>query len=185
MAIKAFDSYDPARGSLQSHLLSHLRRLQRTGAQEAQIISLPEQVALDRRHLDEAEEELRYTLGRDPSDMEVADQTGLSMKRIKYIRQAGPATSTGQAEAAHETGEMPASDIPGFDRGRRAWEDFVYADLSPTDQLIFDLTLGRNGRRAMPVGDIARRLGITPSAVSQRTQKIQRLLDERFDLGVL
>lgn len=184
MALQAFDSYDSSRGTLKTHLLSNLRRLQRTGAQQAQIIRLPEQVALDRRHLDETENELRYELGREPSDMEIADRTGLSVKRISYIRQAVPVASSGQIEAASEQGEMPASMVPGQDPQGRAWESFIYADLSPTDQAIFDMMLGRHGRKRRSVKEIADRLGITPSAISQRTKRIQQLLDERFTTGL-
>ena len=55
LALQSFDSYDPAKGGLRSHVLNNLRRLQRLGAQQAQIISLPERVAMDRRHLEETE----------------------------------------------------------------------------------------------------------------------------------
>ena len=44
LALQSFDSYDPAKGGLRSHVLNNLRRLQRLGAQQAQIISLPERV---------------------------------------------------------------------------------------------------------------------------------------------
>jgi Mn-dependent DtxR family transcriptional regulator len=58
--------------------------------------------------------------------------------------------------------------------------DFVYGDLSPTDKLIMDMTLGRNGRRTAATQDIARRLNITPGAVSQRAAKIQQMIDQRY-----
>jgi DNA-directed RNA polymerase specialized sigma subunit len=185
LALTSFDSYDPAKGSLKTHLLSNLRRLQRTGAQEAQVISLPERVALDKKHLDETENELRYKLGRDPSDMELADYTGLSLKRVGYVRQAKPVASASQIEAASEDASMPASEIPGIDQMAGAWENFVYYDLDPMDQAIFDMTLGRHGRNKMSTTEIARRLGLTPGAISQRAAKIQQKLDERFTQSVL
>jgi len=185
LALQSFDTYDPHRGTLKSHVLSNLRRLQRTGAQEAQIIRIPERVAMERKHLGESEEELRFKLGREPSDGEIADHTGLSMKRIGYIRQARPVGAESQIEDASDDASMPASTIPGVDRTKTAWEGFVYHDLDPTNQAIFDMTLGRHGRKRQPTGEIARKLGITPGAVSQRAAKIQRMLDERFSQSVM
>jgi len=49
--------------------------------------------------------------------------------------------------------------------------------------LIMDMTLGRNGKRRTPTQEIARKLGITPGAVSQRAAKIQTMLDKRYTQG--
>jgi DNA-directed RNA polymerase specialized sigma subunit len=186
LALQSFDTYDPARGSLQSHLLSNMRRLQRTGAQETQVISVPEQVALQRKHLNETETELRYELGRDPSSMEIADRSGLSLKRIAYIRQGGPVISSSQAESQTTDGSAPASQIPGTtDPRQQAWEELVYYDLNPTEQAIFDLTLGRHGSPQVSTTEIARRLGVSPGAISQRAAKIQQKLDEGHSQSIL
>lgn len=185
LALQSFNTYDPQRGSLQNHLLSNMRRLQRIGAQEAQVISLPERVAMNRRRLEDEENELRHELGREPSDMELADRTGLSLKRIAYIRQAKPVASTGQIEAASEDHSMPASEIPGVDPRQQAWEDFVYHDLTPTDQAVFDMLLGRHGRKQVSTTEAARRLGLTPGAISQRAAKIQQKLDSELRESVL
>lgn len=184
VALQSFDTYDPARGGLRSHVLNHLRRLQRLGAQQAQIISVPERVAMDRRHLEETESQLRDALGRDPSDIELANRTGLSLKRLQYVRQARHTVAGSQIER-DETSDAPASTIPGQDPRQKAWEQLVYYDLQPLDQTIFDMTLGRNGRRPHTVAEIAAKLGVTPSAISQRTAKIQAKLDERFTQNVL
>ena len=74
-----------------------------------------------------------------------------------------------------------ASYLPGQNTAADAWANFVYGDLGPTDQLIMDMTLGRNGRRRASTQEIARRLNITPGAVSQRAAKIQAMLDKRYD----
>jgi DNA-binding Lrp family transcriptional regulator len=57
--------------------------------------------------------------------------------------------------------------------------DFVYGDLDNTNKLIMDMSLGRNGRKQTSVQEIARRLNITPGAVSQRAAKIQQMLNQR------
>lgn len=187
MALKSFGTYDPAKGGLKTHLLSQLRRLQRTGAQQAQIISVPEQVALDRRHLNETEQSLRITLGREPSDQQLANHTGLSLKRLSYVRQTSPPVAVGKllSQMPAESRTLPASSIPGHDPLIEGWEELVYHDLDQTDQVIFDYLTGSHGRGMLNTGDIAKRLGVTPSAVSQRAARIQGQLDERLSVGVL
>ena len=189
LALDAMPTYNPAKGSLQTHLLSQLRRLQRVAGQEQQIISVPEQIVLNRRQLAESEREMRDELGRDPSDGEIADRTGLSIKRIGYIRGAHVPVAEGTAtdRPGVSSGEQftPASTIPGRDPGADEWARFVYEDLGNKDQAIMDFTLGMNGAPKLQLTEIARRVGLSPGAVSQRTAKIQLMLNERDSAGLI
>lgn len=183
MALDAFGSYDPNKGNLKTHLLTQLQRLQRTNAQNQQIISIPERVALDRRNLLEVEERLRDDLGRDPSDAEIADHTGLSLKRIGYIRNAKTGVNSGSI--LDDEGEVfdPGSIIPGNTQVEDAWQQMIYYDLHPTDQAIMDYTLGLHGAPVLDNRTIATRLGLSEGAISQRKNKIQAMLDERFNVS--
>lgn len=183
MALKALGTFDPKAGNVRTHLLSQMQSLRRLSAQEQNIIAIPEQVGLDYQKLTEAENELRDRLSRDPSDDEVADATGLSTRRIKKIRAFHQPIAEGSTII--ETGDDYAdaggiaSKIPGQTDAADAWLDFVYGDLSPTDKLIMDMTLGRNGRRKTSTQEIARKLNISPGAVSQRAAKIQTMLNQQ------
>lgn len=185
LTLTALQAYDPAKGSLRQHVLSRLRGLQRLSAREQQSISIPEQVILDRQHLRAAEAELEDRLGRPGSDTELADHTGLSRKRLGYIRQARPTINTGRLTNP-QTGEAAdvAAKMQYHNPTEEAWESLVYEDLGPVDQLVLDYTLGRQGRPKLSGKAIAAKLGISPSAVSQRAAKIQGLLDERLASNV-
>lgn len=186
MALKAMETYDPNRGNVRTHLLSQLQRLRRESAQEQNIIQIPEQVGLDFQHLNETENELRDRLGRDPTDDELADTTGLSTRRIQKVRafhKPVPESATINETEDDTSDGGVASTVPGAHRAADAWLNFVYDDLGPTDKLIMDMTLGRNGRRRTSTQDIARRLRISPGAVSQRAAKIQAMLDKRYTQG--
>jgi DNA-directed RNA polymerase specialized sigma subunit len=187
MALKALDTYDPQKGNVRTHLLSQLQSLRRLSAQTQNIISIPEQVGLDYGRLTESETELTDQLGRDPTDDELADHTGLSKKRIQKIRVFNQPVSEGMTtrEVTDEEsyGGDVASTIPNSNRSADAWFNFVYEDLGPVDKLIADMTLGRNGRRKTSTQEIARRLNITPGAVSQRAAKIQAALDKQYTQG--
>lgn len=186
MALKALQTYDPQKGNVRTHLLSQLQSLRRAAAKEQNIISLPEQVGLDFQNLNTAENELRDQYGRDPTDDELADHTNLSKRRIQKIRSFNQPLAEGTVSRIVDedsSGGDVASTIPGSRKGVDAWLDFVYDDLGPTDKLIMDMVLGRNGRKKASTQDIARRLGITPGAVSQRAAKIQTMIDKRHDFG--
>jgi DNA-directed RNA polymerase specialized sigma subunit len=183
MALKALQTFDPKMGNVRTHLLSQLQSLRRAAAQEQNIISIPEQVGLDYQKLVEAENELRDRLSRDPSDDEIADATGLSTRRIGKIRSfhqplAEGSTIIDTGDDYADSGGI-ASSIPGQTSAQDAWLEFVYGDLSTTDKLIMDMTLGRNGRKKAGTAEIARKLNITSGAVSQRAAKIQTLLNQQ------
>lgn len=186
MALKALGTFDPQRGNVRTHLLSQLQSLRRAAAKEQNIIALPEQVGLDFQQLTKAETELRDQYGRDPTNDELADYTNLSQRRIQKIRKFNQPIAEGVVSRIVDEdsgGGDVASTIPGQTSAADAWADFVYGDLGPTDKLIMDMTLGRNGKRRAATQEIAQKLRLTPGAVSQRAAKIQAMLDKRFDHG--
>lgn len=65
------------------------------------------------------------------------------------------------------------------------WVDFVYRSVDPVDRLIMEHTLGLGGKPVVDSLTLARRLRLSPSAVSQRKSRIQQKLNERDSLNVL
>jgi len=185
MALDAMKRYDPTKAKLRTHLMFQLQGLRRYAARESQILSVPEQVGLDQGHLREGENFLRDQLGRDPADSELADHLNLSLKRIKYIRQARPTYSEGSFQRPTEEGEDIYQPAIQEKANVREWHEFVYHDMSPIDQLIMEHTLGMHGKKVLPNQDVAKKLGISPGAVSQRKARIQSKLDLRDTLKVI
>lgn len=184
LALDALGKYDPMKAKLRTHLMVNLQSLRRAATQEGQIISIPERVGLDLYHLNEAENKLRDKLGRDPSDAELADHTGLSRKRLGYIRMAKPGYAEGSLFNQGEDGGVEQAAPAVQSTNHDAWYDFVYHDLHPIDQLIMEHSLGLHGKPILPKQVIAYKLRLSPGAVSQRAAKIQAQLDKQEDLGV-
>jgi hypothetical protein len=171
-------SYDAARGaSFKTHAMNQLRGLQRYGARQRQVLSVPEAVALDQGHLRAATEELRDRLGREPSDQEIGDHTGLSSRRRRYVAAYRPGLAEGQvASAGDEEGDdayEPAVDRPG---DPRLLAEFLYPDLDPIDQVILEHSMGLRGRMPIPGHVLARKVGLSPGAVSQRKARLDARL---------
>jgi DNA-directed RNA polymerase specialized sigma subunit len=181
----AINKYDPSRGKLRTHLMYNLQGLRRANAQENQIITLPERVAIDLYHLKQHEGNLRDELGRDPSMNELADRSGLSRRRISYINKSQPGLPEGMLSSEGNAGEEQVALGPAVQQAdaERVWHEYIYHDLQPADQIIMEHTLGLFGKPTLPKKQIAVMLGISSGAVTQRAAKIQEKIDRREELS--
>ena len=183
MALDAARRYDPSKAKLRTHLMTNLQGLRRLVVREGQIISIPERVGLDLHHIHRATEELADRLGRDPSDSELADHTGISLKRLAHVRKAKPGFAESQMVTQGESGEEQFNPAVVDPTGnRKQLLDFIYHDLHPVDQLILEHTVGLHGKRILPKQEIARKVGLSAGSISQRAARIQQTLDEAGDL---
>ncbi|MHA2068567.1 MAG: hypothetical protein ACXABY_29750 [Candidatus Thorarchaeota archaeon] len=179
MALEAMRTFDPNRAKLSTHLSRQLQGLKRYQAKRAPGISMPERMALDRNMLDTAETNLTNELGREVSVEELADYTHLSPKRIAYVRGFSPALSEGQIAAS--SGGM-LNPLVDHDTSN-SWHELVYTDMDKTNKLIYDWTLGAHGKPTLSNQEIARRLRLSPAAISKRKGLIQQQLEQQSELS--
>lgn len=184
MALQAMERFDPQRGKLHTHVLSQLQGLRRVAGGEAAGVVTPERVVLNRVALTRAEQELEDKFGRAPTTTELAGHTGLSPRRLAYIRRAHVPLNSGAVLDADGNVFNPASDLPGDNPAGTAWQEFIHRDLDPTNQLIMEHTMGMFGRRRLSTGQLAVRLGVTPGAISQRKAKIHTMLQSGDSSGL-
>lgn len=188
MALNAARNYDPKRSRLKTHLFNQLQGLKRVNRSQTQILKVPERVALDKYHLDNFNQELIDKLAREPTDEELANHSGMSLKRIAKVRSYNPAVAEGTLEAATPTQEVLGGVRDPRKERMSMWQQIVYDDLSPTDKMIMEHTLGMNGRKPMANQDIAKKLNRSPGLISQRKKFIQSMLDREdamMDAGLL
>lgn len=178
LALDAMGSYDPKKGNIRTHLISQLQSLRRFANAERQPISIPEQVFFQRGALSAAETTLEDRLGRQATTSELARHLGISTKRLGYIRKAHVPVNTGAVTDLDGEVSEPASVIPGNPAGIAAWREFVHRDLDPVNQTILEHTFGMFGRGILTTNELAKRLGISAGAISQRKAKIQAMLEE-------
>jgi DNA-directed RNA polymerase specialized sigma subunit len=189
MALDAMKSYDPSRANLRTHLLAQLQGLHRYAARSESPVRIPEGTALDLNRLRLARERLRDDLNREPSDVELADETGLSLKRLGRLRQLpGPAVVEGQVSKQDQMGAgmwlPPVKSSPVANDLMDSWRSVVYHDSEPSDQVIMQHTFGMFGHPVLSNLQIAKKVKLSPGAVSQRRLKIQKKLDLAEDLGL-
>lgn len=182
ITLDSLGRYDRSRSQLQTHLMNQYRGLRRADRQSTEVLRAPERLLLDRNKLQEYEQELEDELGRPPTDNEIANRTGFSAKRMAKIRNWKPGAAEGQFERA-DANLLSSMGVGPSAEARNLWVEMVYDDMPPIDQAIMEHTLGLNGKRVLSNAELARKLGRTPGAISQRKQRIQQALNEEAELS--
>jgi len=176
LALQAVKTYDPTRARLSTHVHNYLKGLRRITEQQTRAVRIPERALLDRTRLVRGEAELEEELGREPTATELADYLGMSPRRIEMLRrlQSGVSQSTLAFSGPETQGWSPAVSQPQTD----TWLRLVHADQDRTNQKIMEWTFGMYGAPRLTNQQIAKKLNLSPGAVSQRKAKIQQLLDQ-------
>lgn len=172
LTVSAVKSFNPMSGArLNSWIVTNLKPLARYSIQQRDI-HIPEVAARQAAELAAVADRLQDELGRDPTDEELADETGLSVNRVSSVRKKAVAAVT--SSSFDETDTEDASAVPGVVEPSKVpfAQEAVYADLSPEDRFIFDSVTGMHGVPKRPGLQVAKLLGISPAAVSQRARAI-------------
>lgn len=186
LAIKAVKSYTPTEGTqLRSWVITNLQPLSRYG-QQMRPVKAPEMALRQSAELNRIRGELSDSLGYDPSDEELADEVGISTKRIKHIRDTVHA-STSEGGMASQVSEDDTAVLPAVSETNRlsVAQEAVYDSLSPRDKAIFDWKIGAHGKPMLTNQDIAKRLGVSPALISQRSQQVANNIVSVNESGVL
>ena len=184
LALQALKTYDPYQSRLSTHVINHLQGLRRVARRQQQIFRVPERVASDQAFVNEQRTHLTDQMGREPSTAELADHTGLSMKRLAYLTQFRTPTAEGTLSALQTEDGDGSGFIPSVMSSSDTATEAVYGDLDGMNQRIMELGLGLHGHRTMSNPDIARMLRLSPGAVSQRKALIQGKLQEMQGLNL-
>ena len=172
LAVKAVRTFNPMSGTkLNSWVITNLKPLARYSIQQRDV-HIPEVAARQAAAVDSAVKSLTDELGREPTDAELADELGISENRVKAVRQKAIASvNSGRFD---ETGDDDFSGTPGVMETNKVpfAVEAVYRDLPETDRFIFDSATGMHGVQKLPATEVARRLGVSPAAVSQKAKMI-------------
>ena len=163
-AADAVQKYDPKFGaSLPTFLSSQLRQLSRAVRQARSPVRIPERIQLDSMKLNQATQSFKDEFNREPDTLELADYTGVPMKRIEKIRKYQVAIPSEEA--------MGSQEAEGPDFGKEALE-YVYHDSDHTDRRILEMKLGYAGHPVFVPKDIAVKMNLTPTQLSRRSARL-------------
>lgn len=163
-AADAVRKFDPLSGAnLQTWTRSQLQSMHRFKRENQGPVKIPDRAALDAWTLEKASRDFIDQNGVEPDTKELADHSGISVKRIALVRKATrPIASDSQM---YDDGQSPVDFL-----GEAL--DYVYDDADRTDRMIIEHTTGYGGRPALPKNEVARLMGISPAQVTRRAQRI-------------
>lgn len=175
MALDAAKKYQPDKGAtIETFVYGQLRPLQRLAAQRGNLTRVSENVALQRSAVNRAIRELTADLGEDPTTEQIADKTGLSKKRINALMNYMPVVPDSVAVS-------PEGDSIGAYKPEKTVElynEVIYNELDNTDKRIYEWSTGYGKGERLSGVQIAKKLGISPAAVSKRYANIAKKFGE-------
>ena len=175
LTLHALKSFDPERGvDPTTYVFHNLKRLNRFANRRSNIIPISEKAAQEYNYLQQVKQDFMDTFDREPSDMELADRTGYSLKKVTKLLNGNKVTSetsTLNPESGNST--QFQSDLKDED-----FIEYVYRSVGPIDQKILEWSSGLHGRKVLSNKEIAAKLHLTPAAISQRRGKLINMVSE-------
>lgn len=185
LTVNAIKTYDPAAGAkLQSWVVTNLQPLSRYGKRLRDVYS-PEVAARQAAALERRRKEFSDEFGRDPTDDELADEMGITPKRVAEVRRMSvPSVASSQFDdyvsSDGETGSAPGvvqpSKVPFA-------QEAAYMSLDDKRKSVFDMLTGLHGQRQLPAKEVAKRMGVSSSAISQQAKSISDMIAEIVNGG--
>jgi len=169
--------FDPRQAQLRTYLHGQLQGLRRYAQERQRVIHLPENRRADTQQVLQLRADYRDRHGTEPSVGYLQDTLQMSRKRV--LQADSLQGERPGSEMQSEKGDQPGVTSKGADE---VWADYVYHDLDEVGKKIFEWTTGYGGQERLPKTEIARRLKVTPAAISSRVSKILRRLEEGMEL---
>lgn len=185
LALKAIKNYDPkSASSLRSWVYTQLQPLSRY-SRELNPAPMPERTLQQLSLLKKFENDFYENKGRDASELELANLTGMSVKQLAKVR--GLDKKTYSENFVAFTGENPvtAQELTATPSSKLKEDTLaaMYSSLSGPEQVILEHKLGYNNKKILSNNEIAKRLKISPGRVSQLTSNLSAKLEEYANLS--
>jgi hypothetical protein len=173
LAVKGIKSYNPSMGTtLSTHVTNQLQKLSRTIYTHTQAARLPEHKAIAMTSFGAAHESLSSDLGRTPTTLELSEHLGWSKKRTSEFKKAF------QRKELLTSGEFRPSSFAVNDYEQDPMVDFIYHDLSPANQKLFEHVTGYGGAKVLPNKELMRKFKLTQGQLSYRKRKLINMVKD-------
>jgi DNA-directed RNA polymerase sigma subunit (sigma70/sigma32) len=176
LALNAFDSYDPSKAQLNTHVTNHLKHLQRYVLNYQNVGKIPESRGLAISKFENVKSNLAEDLGRDPTAVELSDTLQWSLPEVERMSiELRKDLTIMQIEDSFDSGGFYDDTIEERPGVKNALE-FAYFDATPEEKKILEYTFGIKGQLREPISIIAMKLGKTESYVRNKQKKLALII---------
>jgi RNA polymerase primary sigma factor len=177
--IMGIERFEPAHGCrLSTYALHWVRQaIARAAGRTDRLIHVPAQTTAEIRRLTRIRDERRQALGREPTDWELAETSGMDEERVRRLLGMNPETvsyeilvGAEQDASLLELAEDPNAVDPEQDVLREDAHEQVrrlVARLSPRERQVLEERFGLNGRTPCTLEELSRAMRLTREGVRQ------------------
>lgn len=183
--ITAVDKWDYSRGfKFSTYAVYWIKQAISKALSENRAIRVPMHVIAQLSQLSKARNELRHTLGYEPSNEEIAAKMGLEVEKIEWLRSIKEPTSTDitlNDEDDTTVGDLIADEVEDFSSDIfqsqiNAQIMMVLATLEEREREVMEMRYGINRAKAMTLEEIGDHFDLTKERIRQIEAKALRKL---------
>ena len=166
---RAFETYDPSKARLSTHVAHKLRGLGRVNYTYQNAIRMPEERQRKYSMFVQAKDTLKERLGRDPSGQELSEELLWAPDEVGRM----------ERDVHREVSDVPGVELSlpaNFLPRSKVVVDYLYHDMAPEEKIIFEGITGYNGHPMGGARLLARKLNISESQVRRRRDKLAEKL---------
>jgi RNA polymerase primary sigma factor len=178
--MKGVERFNPAKGAkLSTYAALWIKQaIRRALGNQSKTIRLPVHVVDKMAHIYQAERKLRETLGREATDEEVATDLGLSLRQVKFYRQAGKAPVSLDAPVTDGEDGKRVSEVVADPNAVVAYDQLVkqgdaellqqsMGTLSQRERTILTMRFGLEGDLPKTLEQVGEHYGLTRERIRQ------------------
>lgn len=169
LAVNAFSSYDPAKGSaLSTHVVNNLAPISRTVYTYQNTARLPENISLKIPAFNNAEDHLVTTLGREPTMDELHQELGWTIPEINKMQ------SYMRKDLVESVGGLNDSFFGSSETEEEDSLEALYFSLSINEKKLFEHTTGFHNQPILTNPELCKKFGLSQAQLSYKKSLLKK-----------
>jgi DNA-directed RNA polymerase specialized sigma subunit len=170
LAVKAFETYDPKKAALNTHVGHHMKHLTRYVIEFQNVGKIPENRGIAISKFNNIKASLYDDLNREPNAIELSEALKWSPREVERM----------QTELRSDLNVVQGKEEAFFDTSYNTTDftrdivEFVYYSSSPEERNILEYWFGLAGKPRLSVVDMALRLNKTPDEIRKISKELAK-----------